>query len=51
MPERKYTSHSAEDCTGLCTKWYIKDGLVETMGSRTYAVKQYKKSEKNGRRS
>ena len=45
MPERKYTLHSAEDCTGLHTNQLIKDGLGGTMESRTVYLKKYKKSE------
>ena len=45
MPERKYTSHSAEDCTGVRTSRSIKCGMGGPMGSRNDAVKQYKKSE------
>ena len=44
MPERKYTSHSAEDCTGVRTNWSIKDGTGGPMRSRTDTVKQYQKS-------
>ena len=45
MPNCKYTLHSAEDFTGVCTNRSIKDVLGRPMGSRTYSVKQYKKSE------
>ena len=45
MTERKYTSHSAKECTGVRTSLYIKYGLGGPMGSRTDAMKQYKKSE------
>ena len=46
MPERNYTSHSAEDCTGVHINRPIKDVMGGPMGSRTDAVKQYKNSEK-----
>ena len=45
MPERKYVSHSAEDCTSVRTKRSIKDGMGVPIGSRTHAVQQHKKSE------
>ena len=45
IDERNYTSHSAKDCTGVRTNRFIKDGMGGLVGSRTYAVKQYKKSE------
>ena len=51
MPERRYTSHSTKDYYGVITNRPIKDGLVGPMGSRTDAVKQYKKSEKKGIKS
>ena len=43
MPERKYTSHSSKDFTGLRTNRTIKDVIGGTVGSSTDAVKQYKK--------
>ena len=43
IPERNYMPHSAEDCTGLRTN--------RPISNRTNSVKQYNKSEKNGRRS
>ena len=43
--ERKYTSHSAENCTGFRTKRPINYWVGGPMGSRTNAVQQYKKSE------
>ena len=51
ITEQKYMSHSAEDCTGTRTNRTIKGGLRGYMGSRYETVKQYKKSEKNGRKS
>ena len=45
-PERKYTSHSANDFTCVRINQYIKYGMVGPVGSRTNAMKQYKKSEK-----
>ena len=27
IPERKYASHSSEDCTGVRTKRFIKNGM------------------------
>ena len=45
IPERKYTSYSVKDCTGVCTNRSIKDLMLGTVGSTTDAVKQYKKSE------
>ena len=45
MPERKYASHSTKDCTGVRTKLSIKDGMGGSIGSRTHAVQQHKKSE------
>ena len=44
MPEHKYASHSAEDCTGVCTKHSIKDGMARPIGRMDNSVKQYKKS-------
>ena len=44
MPEHKYMSHSAEDCTGVHNNWPIKYEMGGPMGSRTDAVKQYNKS-------
>ena len=46
MHQRKYASHSTEDCTGVHTKCSIKDGMGGPIGSRTHAVQQHKKSEK-----
>ena len=46
MPERKYISHSADDCTGVRTNRPIKYGMVIPMGIRNEAVKQYNKPEK-----
>ena len=46
MPERKYASHSDEDCTGVRTKRSIKYGMGGTIGIRTNAVQQHKNSEK-----
>ena len=46
MPEQKYMSYSAKDCTGMRTNRTIKDGMGGYMGSRADTVKQYKKSEK-----
>ena len=45
IPERKYLLHSNKDCTDVCTKRPIKDGMGGPIGSRTNAVQQYKKSE------
>ena len=45
MPERKYTSHSSKDFTGLRTNRTIKDVIGGTVGSSTDAVKQYNKPE------
>ena len=44
MPERKYTSHSAEYFIGARIKRLIKDVMVGTMVSRNNDVQQYKKS-------
>ena len=38
MPERKYESHSAKDCTGVRTKRSIKDGMGGPIGSRNNAM-------------
>ena len=46
MPEHKYASHSTEDCTGVRTKRFIKDGMGGPIRSRTHAVQQHKKSKK-----
>ena len=46
IPEQKYMSHSAEDCTGVRTKRSIKDGMGGPIGSSTHAVQQHMKSEK-----
>ena len=46
MTDQKYMSHSYEECTGMRTKWNIKDGMRVYVGSRADTVKQYKKSEK-----
>ena len=45
IPECKYLLHSAEDSTGVRPKCPIKDSMGGTMGSRTNAVQNYKKSE------
>ena len=46
MSERKYMSHSSEECFINCTNHKtIKYGLVVHMGSRDEAVKQYNKYE------
>ena len=45
MPERKYTSHSAEYCTGMRTKHPIKDGMGVPMVISTNYVQQYNNSE------
>ena len=46
IPEQKYMSHSAEECFGKrANQKTINDGLGGPMGSRSEAVKQYKKSE------
>ena len=47
MTEPKYMLHIAEDCTGVRTNQSIKDGMGGPVGSRSNAVKQYKKSETN----
>ena len=47
MPERKYTSHSAKDCTVVRTKRPINDGMRGPIGISTNAVKQYKNSKNN----
>ena len=44
MLEKKYMSHSAEDCTCMRTNRTIKDGMGGSVGSRYDTVKQYKKS-------
>ena len=46
MPERKYTLHSSEDCTGVRIGRSIKSVMGGPIGSRTDAVNQYKKYEK-----
>ena len=45
MPERKYMSHSSQECTGTCINRNIKVGLGGSTGSRAETVKQYHKSE------
>ena len=45
MPELKYMSHSAEDCTGVHIKRPIKDGVGGPIRGRTNGVQQYRKSE------
>ena len=45
MSERKYTSHSSEDCTDMRTNRLIKDGMGGTIRSSTDSLKQYKRSE------
>ena len=45
MSERKYTSHIAKDCIFVHTNRSIKYRMGEPVGSRAYALKQYKKSE------
>ena len=47
ISERKYASHSADNCTGVRTKRSIKDGMGGPIGSRNNAVQQHTKSEKN----
>ena len=44
IPERKYTSDSADGCTDARTKRPIKGVIGGPMGSSTDSVKQYKKS-------
>ena len=34
MPEKKYMSHSSDDCTGIRTNLTIKDGMGGSVGSR-----------------
>ena len=46
MPELKYMSHSAEECTGISANQNIKDGMGGSVGSMADTVKKYKKSEK-----
>ena len=46
MPERKYMSNSAEDCTFVHNNKNIKDRMGVSVGSRDDNVKQYKKYEK-----
>ena len=50
IPERNYMSHSSKDFTGVRTNRTIEDGLGGSVGSKDDTVKQYKKSEKNGRK-
>ena len=45
IPERKFASHSSDDCTGVRTKRSIKDGMVGPIGGRTHAVQYHNKSE------
>ena len=45
MPEHKYTSHSSEYCTGVCTKRFIKEVMGGPIVSRTHALQQHKNSE------
>ena len=51
IPDQKCMSHSAEDFTVLCTNRTIKDGIIIYVVSKANTVKQYKKSEKNGRKT
>ena len=50
MPEQKYMSRSAKDCTGVRTNWTIRDRMGGSVGIRTDNMKQYKKSKKNVRK-
>ena len=43
--------HITEDCTGMRTNHTIKDGMGGYVGSRDDTMKQYNKSEDNGRKS
>ena len=45
MPERNYMSHSTEDCTVVCTKRFIKDGMGGPIESRNNSVQQHNKYE------
>ena len=51
MPERKYLSHSSEECTGMCNNRTIKDAMGGSEVIRDDTLKHYKKSGKNGRKS
>ena len=44
MPEHKYMSHIAKDCTCMRTNRTIKYGMGGFLGSRADTVKHYKKS-------
>ena len=50
IPDRNFMSHSAKDCTGVCTNRTIKYRMGGYVVSRTATVNQYKKSEENGRK-
>ena len=45
MPDHKYASHSAKDCTGVRSKRFIKDGMGGPIGIRTHVVQHNNKSE------
>ena len=52
MPEQKCILHSAEEFFGKRTNQKIvKDELRGSMGSRSEAMEQYKKSDRNFRKS
>ena len=58
MPDCKYTSHSAEDCTGVHTKRPIKDGMgglldlgFQDNGKPSFSRSPYRPSQKYQRRS
>ena len=44
MPDKKYISHSANECTGICTNRIIMYGMGVSVVSGSDTVKQYKKS-------
>ena len=44
MPELKYMSHRAKDCTGVRINRIIKDGMEGPIGSSADTVNKYKKS-------
>ena len=50
MPEYKYMLYGSKDCTGISTKQIIKYNMGGSVGSSVDTVKQYNKSEKNGRK-
>ena len=49
ISDQNYMLHSYEYCRGICNNRNIKGGMGGSVRSRSDTVKQYNKSEENGR--